>query len=123
MVLVHHVDLDFAEAARELDLPRRRELLRREQQHLVREERVVDRAKRGVVDAALEVDASTSAPSLGVSEDRSNGHAPAGVSRSIEAACAFMATSLGADIAIAVGCLEAADGFGQGGSIRPAASG
>jgi hypothetical protein len=40
------VDLDLAEAARERDLARRRELAGVEEKHLVREERVADRVER-----------------------------------------------------------------------------
>ena len=45
VILVHDVDLHFAEAAREGHLARRRHVLRRKQQHLVAQERLVDRAE------------------------------------------------------------------------------
>jgi quinol monooxygenase YgiN len=57
VVLVHHVDLDLAEAARETRPGSLASPAGVEQQHLVREERRVDCAKRCVVDAGVEVDA------------------------------------------------------------------
>ncbi len=49
VVLVHHVDLHLAEAPREGDLAGWRHILRREEQHLVAQERLVKRAEQLVV--------------------------------------------------------------------------
>ena len=57
VVLVHHVDLHFAEAPREGDLPRRRHILRREEQHLVAQEGLVHGAEDLVVHVVRELDA------------------------------------------------------------------
>jgi len=50
VVLVHDMDLDLAEAARESDLVAGRQVLVAKQQELVGEEGVVDRRKRRFVD-------------------------------------------------------------------------
>src|SRR5277367_227231 len=51
VILVHHVNLDFSELARELHLAIGRQLLRREYQHLVMQPRAIDRAERFFGDA------------------------------------------------------------------------
>ena len=56
VILVHHVDLHFAEAPGKGDLARRRQILRREQQHLVAQEGLVDGAKNAVIHLGGEVD-------------------------------------------------------------------
>ncbi len=67
MVLVHDVDLHFAEAAGEGHLARRRHVLRRKQQHLVAQERLVDRVEELVAHVVGELDVRIAAPSFGVS--------------------------------------------------------
>jgi len=52
----HQVNLHVAEVARECDLRRRRHVLRRKEQHLVAEKRVVNRAKHVRRDAARDLD-------------------------------------------------------------------
>ena len=56
VVLVHHVNLQFAEAAPELDLTIRRQILPVEQQHLILEKRAIDGVEQRNVHAACEVD-------------------------------------------------------------------
>ena len=43
VILAHHVNLHWAETTRECDLPRGRNLLRTEQQHLMAQKRLIDR--------------------------------------------------------------------------------
>jgi hypothetical protein len=57
VVLVHHVDLDFAEPAGELDLAARGQGLRAEQQHLMIQKSLVDGAEQRVVDAGCKLHA------------------------------------------------------------------
>ena len=67
VVLVHHVDLHFAEAPGEGDLPPRRQVLRREQQHLVAQERLVQAAKHLVVQLVRQLDAGDLGAEIGAS--------------------------------------------------------
>ena len=55
--MVHHVDLHFAEMPREAHLHAGRHILRRKQQHLVAQERLVDALEQFVGDAVRELDA------------------------------------------------------------------
>ena len=51
VVLVHHVDLHLAEMAGEFHLAPRRQFLRAEQQHLISQERLVNRSECLIVHA------------------------------------------------------------------------
>ena len=57
VVLAHDVDLHFAEVAREGDLSAGRNILRRKEQHLVAQERLIDRAEQVVRHVVGEPDA------------------------------------------------------------------
>ena len=57
VILVHHVYLHFAESAGELDLPAGREVLWREQQHLIAQVGPIDRVENFVADVLRQLDA------------------------------------------------------------------
>ena len=74
VVLVHDVDLHFAEAPGEGDLAGRRQVQRREDEHLVAQKGLVQAAEKGRVEVACEVDAGDLGAQLG--RQRADGERP-----------------------------------------------
>lgn len=57
VVLVHNVDLQLAKSAAESDLARRRQLLRREDEHLIAQERLIEGAENRLRSLARHIEA------------------------------------------------------------------